>query len=321
MKTARYISMIVFLFAFFILGFFQTIVFRQYAYEATMIYARQMLGLGSADGEQRLGRICSQLGRHQCAQDMYRRLQELRPNSLDDMANLAVALTNGQKWTEALPYYQAYVAGGGVAEDVVRWYALALTKTGSAEQAIPWYYRAFSVDVNNREVAVELLDALKKAGRTDEALSLREQIADLKHFSAVELKTIDTEREPAAVAGESGDGATKNEYYFPSLDGKIFFLPFRYREKNSEFILADPDRKSSVINEVDLARWGLAPRVNGAGHVLVKELKIGELIIHNAEMEVCDECKTMIGADILAKAAGRVDTRNKIALLILTDSE
>jgi len=329
MKSWRYKIAAALLYAFAAFGTIQIVNFGSHAAETTYIYALEAVRLASTENDERLGQICNSIGRLDCAIRVFSKLQLENPGRLEDMSNLAVALTKANRISEALPYYQAYVAGGGADDSVVRWYAQALVASGAIGQAIPWYYRALSADVHNRELAAELLEALNKIGRVDEALSLREQMSDIGHYSAVagssEEKSLEPTRglasENAAAEKDSTTDSPVKEYYFPSLDGRNFLLPFHSGHNASEFIAADPDRKNSVINEVDLARWGLAPRVNGAGRVMVKELKIGPLTIHDAELETCDECKTVLGADTLAKAAGRVDTRNKIALLILTDSD
>jgi clan AA aspartic protease (TIGR02281 family) len=111
-------------------------------------------------------------GNHEEAEEGFRWLLERTPGDAKLQANLAFALTQQGKHEEALPMYQALVAGGEGTYDLFAYYAKSLDGAGRVDDAIAWNYRALAIVPQLVDVRGDLAKLLVKHGRAFEALSL-----------------------------------------------------------------------------------------------------------------------------------------------------
>ncbi len=305
----------------------QLCLFHEHAVSVTWLYLRKAIRISSLQDEKKLGAICRSLGRSNCALNAAKIWVEKEPGNLEAIARLAMAYANSNQFAEAAQYFRVYFAGGGADHETTRSYASTLAKLGQLEESIPWYYETLAAEPSNRELAAELLGQLQRIGRVTEALSLRQQLASLGHLSplAVVSRNVASLSEEASVADKAQAKAnihalerlTDNEIYFPSLDGRTFVLPVSVGERNVSFVSADPDQKKSKFNLADLSQWQIKFVRVGDDRARISQLRIGEVTVHDLEVATCSDCKSIVGSDALLKAEGRVDTRNRIAMLIL----
>ncbi len=290
----------------------QMILFREHAALATWLYAKKMFQISSLSDEKKMANICKALSRYECVLQISKHWVDKEPGNLEALSSLAVSLTTLNRFDESMPFFRAYFANGGHAFEPTRWYAATLSQLGEVDQAIPLYYQALAAEPKNRELSAELLSCLQKANRETEALSLREQLADVRHLTASMSKGA-MERD---IANEKIHD--RNELHIPSMDGKTFPLPLTLPNNRIVFVSAEPDQKQSKISLDDLKEWELKFTRVDNDHVRIARLQAGAVIWRDIVVLTCNDCISILATDVLIKADGRVDSRSKIAMLILS---
>src|SRR5690606_9705626 len=134
--------------------------------------------------------------------------------------------------------FENYFARGGLAYDVMYFYAQHLLHEKKMDEAIRWLYRSLSVHTSNQTVANELLDHLAIEGRYFEALALAgallRQDESLREFWTLKYEGLLRQME--------ANGSTEtDEIRAPSLDSRSFWVPVRF-DSRSHWILFAVDQ-------------------------------------------------------------------------------
>jgi tetratricopeptide (TPR) repeat protein len=286
----------------------QLMAFREYAFFVSQIRLRQILHVSNLNDEIKLSVVCQKMHQESCFLRAAQNWYEKDSANMNAIGAMAMALVQNNRIADSLPYFRAYTASGGHDRMVTPYFAKALSQLGQWDEAIPLYYQIFATELSNRELAADLLKALQQAGHWAEAMSLREQLSGVKHWSA----------EVSAARGLASENSLMREERFPSLDGRTFLLPITMGNAPMFFLPAQPDQKVSAFNSAELARWSIRYEKISGGRIRLPEFQLGGLKVRGVEGNLCGDCTTVVGSDVLLKLAGRVDHRNKIAMLILS---
>ncbi len=305
---------LLFVFVFIAFATFQISLYQRYAFEATVIYAKDALGTITFTDKKKLGAICNTLGRVKCSVRLFTELNNAYPNDSESIANLAVALTMADRALEAQPFYKAYFAGGGKALDVMYWYGQTLKRLGRDSEAITWFYNILYYQVSDASTVDALLKLLVENKRFTEAqsmlASLLNQSTDAVHSETWQRKI---KQLPIENAG--------TEVYLPALDGRRFFVPVTMKSGKLNFIEAAEDQQDTVLNSDDALQLGWVDDKSKKENVMIEGVRIGPLTTNKIEAKICNDCKSQLGARMLSQLQANIDNRGKVPYLVLRKGE
>lgn len=297
---------------------FQLVQFREHSFEASWIYAKDLFGIQSRSDRLILGSICNSLEKDKCAVRVFRKLSEELPGDSMVLSNLAMALVRLERNSEAVPYFSAYFSTGGRGRDVMLSYAKALRSLGQLEESIQWFYKVIRDNPSDTIVARELVSTLVKVNRQLEALSFLASLIDLNRNDETtelwfsELKKLEIgDRQPAS-------DSVAYDLKFPSFDGNRFFLPFKTKRGDHQFILALADQTNGFqIDQEDLIQFAWEYKTISKNVVEVKKAKLGSYELENFNAELCEHCESKIGGNFLSRVGAYIDGRGKVSYLVL----
>lgn len=265
------------------------------------------------------------------AEENLRWLLERSPKDAKLQANLAFALTSQGKDQEALPLYEALIAGGDGSYDLFAYYARTLDAVGRPDDAITWNYRALAVVPQLVDVRRDLAKILVKQDRAFEALSLLASFDDELQekgkpafFEAQRIAI--ASGLPAAVTTPDG-GPLKSvriggHFYAIVLGGNGEALPF----------MIDTGASHTTLSHEALAMLGLrippsskSVRMSAAdGYIVtgrqfnVPTFQVGPYVLESLPIVVCDNCASLLGQSALERFD--LETRKADGLEFLTMS-
>lgn len=306
---------------------FQVVIFRQYAFEVTWLYSKEAMGISNPYDQRKLGAICNTIGRYNCSVRIFSELQKKWPGDTEVLSNLAMALTLSNNEAEAFPYFKAYFSSGGKAFDVMYWYGKALKSSGANQEALTWFYNVIYYKPDDIDAAKELVSTLVTLNRPVEALSFIASLIDHKRddeSSELWMSELKNLEDPVRrMASEKLSGVEENlknedvEFKLPSLDGRRFFVPFKTRQGDFHFIVADENSSDFTISTEDIKFLGWSYSKISDSVAMVHKAHIGPLEIKNFEVSLCKSCSSHIGNRFLTSFNARIDGRGKIPYLIL----
>jgi tetratricopeptide (TPR) repeat protein len=148
--------------AVFVFSSFQTVLFRQYAFEMSALLAKEALGASTSRDQKKMGAICNSVGRYGCSIRHFENVLEQRPFDREALGNLAVASAMLADFNRAQSYFAAYFGSGGDSHDVIYWYAQTLRKMGRQDEATRWVRDALIEIPAQSEYGVLLSKFLKE---------------------------------------------------------------------------------------------------------------------------------------------------------------
>jgi tetratricopeptide (TPR) repeat protein len=122
----------------FIFSTFQTVLFRQYAFEMSALLTKEAIGLSSVRDQKKMGAICNSVERYRCSIRHFEIVLNRYPFDREALGNLAVASAMSEDLTRAQSYFAAYFGSGGNSHDVIYWYAHTLRNMGKYDEAMKW---------------------------------------------------------------------------------------------------------------------------------------------------------------------------------------
>lgn len=304
---------------------FQFSIYRQHAFKVTGFYALEFLGITSNQNLFAHGEICVNLHRDRCSVRIFRKLLNKIPNSPEVLAKLAISLSRMQRSEEALPYFKAYWSVGGQDANAKYWYADSLETLGRIAESIPWLYQVVAVQIENNSAVQRLFSSLTQLGRIEEAkifqsmyLGHCERTKSCSSEVTFLPKTSSDSRSIASVNSEDDD--VVQPLYFPSIDGRYFYLPLTDVSKalNTEVsITYVSDRSKSAVSMTDLEKWKLSWRPTSTNTVIIDKLRIAGTLFTNKSVELTESGPSELGNDFFGNQIARIDNRQEMSFLVL----
>lgn len=284
----------------------QSFRWENYAFEVTWLGLKSsVVGLEFED-HLRFGSICNSIGAYRCSEEQFSKALLLQPKHLASMGNLAIARSHLNDKELAERSFERYFSEGGLAYDVMYFYAQSLLEMGEKEKGLNWMYRSLSVHTSNQKVANELLDQLSLFEKYYEALSLAGALSEsdpttqefwrLKFDSLVHFLDQQEKLEVSSIR-------------IPSLDGKSYFVPVRPDENSSwSLFVVDRTEPEVMLNEELLSKWSYSSYEKlkddhkdskKQQKIVLDQLIVGPWELQNIEVLVCQSCQPRLGRSIL----------------------
>lgn len=297
----------------FALGLICLQVFRwqNYAFEATWLSLKSSLSqLGLVDlgfeDHLRFGTICNSIEAYKCSEREFNKALDLRPRHLASLGNLAIARSHLRDKDLALKTFDRYFEAGGLAYDVMYFYAHLLFEMKMDDKALEWLYRSLSVHTSNQVVANELVDQLTLLERYYEALSLTGALAEVdpgaRDFWLIKYESL-------VHFLESEEAKQTDSIRIPSLDGKNFYVPVRSDNSTAwSLFVVDRTEPEIVISEELLSKWSYATLEKLKNEhndskkqqkFVLERLKVGPWQLENVEAVLCSQCQPRLGRTIM----------------------
>ncbi|MCB0410919.1 MAG: hypothetical protein KDD22_00225 [Bdellovibrionales bacterium] len=272
------------------------------AFEATWMSLKgSVMGLALQD-HLRWGAICNSVGNYRCSEKHFRQAYQKAPKNIPALGNLAVALSRENKDQEANASFEKYFQLGGLAYDVMFFYAQHLLKEEKVQDAISWMYRSLSVHTSNQSVANQLLDHLAIEGRYYESLSLAGSLMrmdlGLKDFWTLKFEGLLQQL-------EARGSSEKDQIRIPSLDANTYLVPARFDNRSQWTLFAvDQGEPMTYVNEETLSKWSLREfedlieRRRGSKEQVtfeIPQMQVGPWLIENVKAVLCESCPLKLG--------------------------
>ena len=298
-------------------GFLCLQIFRwqTYAFEVTWLSLKSMtIGL-SFQNHVRFGSICNSIQNYECSSEHFQEALSMSPKHLSSMGNLAIAQSHLEDFAQATTAFEHYFQAGGLAYDVMHFYARHLIKNGQFDRGVQWLYRSLSVHTSNQEVANELIDRLTLEEKFYEALSLTGALVEVdpttrdfwksKQMSLMQFLETQTSLKKETQSGVTDDTTS---IHIPSLDGKSFFVPVRFDATTPwNLFLIDRGESQIVVSAEILSKWSyelyekLKPQLQDPKAKVkfeLKQLRVGPWTLENVEAILCEKCQSRLGRAI-----------------------
>ncbi|MES2612047.1 MAG: retroviral-like aspartic protease family protein [Pseudomonadota bacterium] len=275
---------------------------------------------------------CQQKADYACADEVWTRYLELRPEDSRVRATLATVKNLRDDHAGAVREFERSFAEGNGGYDVFAYYARSLVRVGRPTEAITWYYRALEVVPNLVDVRRELSKVLVSQQRHYEALSVlqaidarREEAGQVAYFAADRITIEDAIRaaqgSPSAPAAVLRIAATGGHYYAPVSVGWARPVPFMV-DTGATFVsmsarmLKDSGAQYRTLDEQ--AQVGLADgRKIHVKVVLLERLQVGPQLLHNVRAVACQDCVPLLGMSALRHFDLQSVKANNVELLSL----
>lgn len=275
---------------------------------------------------------CQQKADYACADEVWSRYLELRPDDSRARATLAIVKNLRDDHAGAVREFERSLGDGNGGYDVFAFYARSLVRVERPEDAITWFYRALAVAPTLVDVRRELSKLLVKQRRHYEALSVlqafdarREEAGQSAYFTADRLTIEDAIRRaqgsssaPSAVLRIA---ATGGHYYAPVSVGWARPVPFMVDTgatlvSMSAKTLQDSGVQYRVLEEE--AQVSLADgRKTRAKVVVLERLQVGTQLLRNVRAVACQTCAPLLGMSALSHFDLQFAKTNGIELLSL----
>jgi hypothetical protein len=165
MQTFRRYRIPILFFAIFVFSTFQTVLFKQYAFEMSALLAKEAIGMSSVRDQKKMGAICNSVERYSCSIRHFETVLDGHPFDREALGNLAVASAMMADFNRAQSYFAAYFGSGGDSHDVVYWYAQTLRKMGREDEAVKWVKDALVEIPPQSEYGLLMTEFLKDTER------------------------------------------------------------------------------------------------------------------------------------------------------------
>jgi len=234
-----------------------------------------------------------------------------QPNDITALANLAVRLTNSEKYQESLQYYEKVIRLGGGSGSVFAHYAHSLELVGNKNKAIDWYYRTLSVYPNADDVTEKLSSLLIDKNLPYESLTLlsgfNARIGNPNYFKANII---------AIEASLNSDNMPLATEFRTAKIGQHFYMPVKFNKNGhtwgglidtgasyltlSRNLLFEEKVDYQMLH--DNIRLEVADgRVIDGEKVKLYKIRLGSYVLENVLAVVCDNCTLSIGQNILSQ--------------------
>ncbi len=305
---------------------FQLLLYREHAFEMSVLYAKKAVGVVALHDQKKMGAICNSLHRLKCAERFFSEILNDYPNDLDALSNLAMALVGQGQYEKAEPYFKAYFAGDGASQEIMYWYGKSCEAQGEFDSALLWFYNVLYYNASNELASAELFKILHLQNRNYEAQSLLAAL--LAQTGSDEQKAI-WQKQFDLYSGRVGfersvasmGELAKRRIALPALDGRNFYIPIHSNGQVAGFIHSVETEMDTRFSEKDLSRFRLNAKKIGGTRVLIKSLEVGPFELTNFEAAICDNCDSRLGGRLLSRISAHIDGRGKVPYLILHEGE
>lgn len=270
-------------------------------------------------------------GEFEDAEENLRWLLERNPKDAKLQANLAFALTSQGKDQEALPLYEALIAGGDGSYDLFAYYAKTLDAVGRPNDAITWNYRALAVVPQLVDVRRDLAKILVKQDRAFEALSL---LASFDDELQEKGRPAFFEAQRIAIASSLPPAVGKAEgepLKSVRIGGHFYAIAVGGNGESLSFLI-DTGASHTTLSHEALAMLGLrippssrSIRMSTAdGYIVtgrqftVPTFQVGPYALESLPIVVCDNCAALLGQSTLERFDLKTRKANGLEVLSMS---
>lgn len=259
---------------------------------------------------------CQQRGDLACADEVWTRYLQLRPEDSQARATLAAVKNHRDDHAGAVREFERSFSEGHGGYDVFTYYARSLVRVGRQQDAITWYYRALAVVPNLVDVRRELSKLLVGQQRHYEALSVlqaldahNEAAGRPANFTAERISIEDAIRTAQGSSPAAGPAtvmriaAMGGHYFAPVTLGSARPVPFMVDTgatlvSMSTRMLQDSGVQYRVLQEQAEVRVADGRKIQ-AKVVLLDGLQIGPQVLRNVRAVACQDCASLLGMSAL----------------------
>lgn len=264
-------------------------------------------------------------GQYEDAEDGFRWLLERTPDDAKLKANLAFALTRQGKHDEALPMYEALVAGGEGTYDLFAYYAKSLEGAGRNDDAITWNYRALAIVPQLVDVRGDLAKLLVRHQRPYEALSL---LASFDGQLQAQGRDAYFEGQRIAIASQlpAPKPAAATPFRAVNVDGHFYTVAIGSNgetmpmmvDTGASHTVASPDALEQLGIQVPGDAPWIAMQTADGREITGREftlptLQLGPHVLTDVKIVTCGNCAALLGQstlerfDLATRKAGGLD--------------
>ena len=284
---------------------------REFAFEATVIQAKNLVWSDQNEYHTELGSICNTLKDFECSKYQFGQLVQRNPYNRTALANLGIAFANLEQWHQAKVKFESYFSVGGNASDVLYWYARSIESIEGLGSGVQWYYESLALGRKN-EIALEALVSLllqqRKFNEAASAIASVYQGALLDTSDAYELF------EQSLNLWESHGFKENEEIVLPSFfenqvysgirlsansRWRVAILNFEFQKIvvnreliNEAFLRTPADSKPQMSLQTPFGSFEVTP-------MEVPEIFVFGRAFKNVKVNICDDCPTIIGRPII----------------------
>lgn len=288
--------------------FLQSLRWKEYALEATVLLAQKTTNRGKLETLLELGAICNSLNDFVCSEHYFRKVVTKKPNHKTALANLAIALCHQKKWKEARSHLEGYFSLGGDAYDVLLWYGEAISALEGADKALDWYYFSLAMNPLYVRAADRLVEHLVKLNRFQEALSIIGAMTQGQpHLDRFWRKKMD---QILRTLTYQGIQHRPQRIRLPALAGGLHYIPVFLRSGGRmQMIPVNLDSEETFINldtfkenyfrEPASASFLARAKLSKPQGANLNYLQLGPWTLGGQEVLICRDCPNSIGRNTL----------------------
>lgn len=304
---------------------YQVVKWKDFAFPVAILQLKNLVLSLNENDLREMGTICNTMELYSCSEKYFEELVHRFPANENGLANLGFALAHQEKWQRAGIFFERFLRKKIPAFDVYFWYGKTKAQLGQPQVALRWFYKSLSLNPNDPEIVLELIDHLVDMGRYEEALSA------VGSFTGGY-----PEKDPlwkAKISGiekfaQSQKPHERLKLRLPALIGKTHFLPIKTSgDSDFHFFVVDQREENIIITEgifSDIyAHHGKALKDNYAnllrkGRLKIPKLRVGPWILENVEVEICQSCFPRVGRSILSKIDLTIEQESETEFLLLS---
>lgn len=270
-------------------------------------------------------------GNLNCAITYWQKVVDKRPTDVSDLANLAMRLTQAERYTEALPYYERTLQLGGGYYDLFAWYARNFRQLGRQQEAIDWYYRTLSVNSLLADITEELSQLLVMNHQHYEALNLlsgfAEKLGAPNRFKA-NLIAIQT-----TLASNPETNKDRQVFRTAKLGDEHFYVLVKLTAQGAnhafmvdtgatmvsfdEAFLEDHQVDYQTTKKVVKMKVADGRTIRG-NQIKLSTFQFGPHVLQNVTAVVCESCASLVGQNVLNQFDLRTEKVNGVEFMYLT---
>lgn len=252
-------------------------------------------------------------GDSECAILLWEKVVSKRPTDTSALYNLAIRLTESERYQESIVYYEKLLELGSGSSNLFAWYARSLRQLGQIPLAIEWYYKTLSVEPDLSDITAELAELLSLQKQYYEALNILSGYEELTGFSVYfEARKISLQ----TILDNLSETGTENDFRVPKIYNDHFYISARLSEdskKRNKAFMIDTGATLLVLNKELLDENAVKYKTlkskikvsvaNGkkvtAKLIQLPYLKLGPYELSNVKAVTCKNCEPLIGQNIL----------------------
>lgn len=266
-------------------------------------------------------------GDTECAIKLWEKIVQKNPSDGSAAVNLAMRLTEEERYKEASPYYERSIDLGVGAYDAFAWYARNLRSLGQTSDAITWFYRTLAVKPTLSDITSELSELLLSENRPYEALNLLSNfdkvIGESNYFKAKRIAILSNidytkkETESFTIAKSNNDHFLIYINFSPT-EGRSFLIDTGATSLVMDKKTLDASKIRYKILKPNIKMETANGQIISGQKVKLDYLQFGPFKLNDVEATICEGCSLLIGQNILNKFDLRTERQQGVEFLNMT---